>query len=104
MKTREVRTIDAARQIARERELDYAKTGLFDIDGVMRGKYMQRDKFLSALEGDFGFRDVVLGWDSNDQFYNNVSVIDRHTGYGDTKARIIPKSYPSSRGLWSGRA
>ena len=51
MKTREVRTIDDARQIARERELDYPKAGLFDIDGVMRGKYMQRDKFLSVLDG-----------------------------------------------------
>ena len=88
MKTREVRTIDDARQIVRERELDYVKVGLFDIDGVMRGKYMQRDKFLSALEGSFSFCDVVLGWDSNDQFYDNVSVTDWHTGYGDGKVRI----------------
>ena len=58
VKTREVRTIDDVRQIVRERELDYPKPGLFDIDGVMLGKYMQRDKFLSALEGvsDFVMR------------------------------------------------
>ena len=55
VKTREVRTIDNARQIARERELDYAKAGLFDIDGVMR------DKFLSVLDEGFGFCDAVLG-------------------------------------------
>ena len=61
VKTREVRTIDDARQIARERELDYPKAGLFDIDGVMRGKYMQRDKFLSVLDKGFGFCDAVLG-------------------------------------------
>ena len=61
VKTREVRTIDDARQIARERELDYPKAGLFDIDGVMRGKYMQRDKFLSVLDEGFGFCDAVLG-------------------------------------------
>ena len=61
MKTREVRTIDDARQIARERELDYPKAGLFDIDGVMRGKYMQRDKFLSVLDEGFSFCDAVLG-------------------------------------------
>ena len=61
VKTREVRTIDDARQIAQERELDYPKAGLFDIDGVMRGKYMQRDKFLSVLDEGFGFSDAVLG-------------------------------------------
>ena len=92
VKTREVRTIDDARQIVRERELDYVKVGLFDIDGVMRGKYMQRDKFLSALDEGFGFCDVILGWDSNDQLYDNVSVTGWHTGYGDAKVRIIPES------------
>ncbi len=55
VKTREVRTIDDARQIVRERELDYVKVGLFDIDGVMR------DKFLSVLDEGFGFCDAVLG-------------------------------------------
>jgi len=92
LKTREVRTIDDARQIVRERELDYIKVGLFDIDGVMRGKYMQRDKFLSALEEGFGFCDVVLGLDSNDQLYDNVSVTGWHTGYGDAKSEFRPKS------------
>ena len=97
--------IDAARQIVRERELDYVKVGLFDIDGVMRGKYMQRDKFLSALDGGFGFCDAVLGWDSNDQLYDNVT--GWHTGYGDAKVRIPPKvavSYPWRRSLWPGWA
>ena len=61
MKTREVHTIDDARQIVREREFDYVKVGLFDIDGVMRGKYMQRDKFLSVLDEGFSFCDAVLG-------------------------------------------
>ena len=92
MKTREVRTIDDARQIVRERELDYIKVGLFDIDGVMRGKYMQRDEFLSAPPGSFSFCDVVLGLDSNDQLYDNVSVTGWHTGYGDAKSEFRPKS------------
>ncbi len=53
---------------------------------------MQRDKFLSALDGGFGFCDVVLGWDSSDQLYDNVSLTGWHTGYGDAKVRIIPES------------
>ncbi len=58
METSQVQTIEDARQIVEQRELDYIKVGLFDVDGVMRGKYMHRDKFLSALEGGFGFCDV----------------------------------------------
>ena len=74
MQTREVKTVADARQIITERELEYVKVAVTDTDGVLRGKYMQRDKFLSALEGGFGFCDVVLGWDSNDQLYDNVSL------------------------------
>ena len=29
--------------------IDYVKVGVFDIDGILRGKYMKREKFLSAL-------------------------------------------------------
>ena len=35
-----------------------------DIDGILRGKYIHRDKFFSAVESGFGFCDVVFGWDS----------------------------------------
>ena len=92
MKAREVKTNADVRQIVTERELEYVKVAVTDTDGVLRGKYMQRDKFLSALEGGFGFCDVVLGWDSNDQLYDNVSLTGWHTGYGDASVRIIPES------------
>ena len=36
------------------------RVAVSDIDGVMRGKLMHKDKFLSALEADFGFCNVVL--------------------------------------------
>ena len=45
----------------RERDLPFVRVGVFDIDGVLRGKYMNRDKFESAVEKGFGFCDVVLG-------------------------------------------
>ena len=90
MKAREVKTAADARQIVTERELEYVKVAVTDMDGVLRGKYMQRDKFLSALESGFGFCDVVLGWDSNDQLYDNVSLTGWHTGYGDTKKHNNP--------------
>src|SRR5689334_15006389 len=37
----------------------WAKIGGFDIDGVLRGKYVALDKLRSALEKGFGFCDVI---------------------------------------------
>jgi len=81
-----------ARTIVEERKLDHVKLGVFDLDGILRGKYLQRDKFFSALENGFGFCDVVLGWDSNDQLYDNVSFTGWHTAYPDAPCRIVPSS------------
>lgn len=64
------------------------KVAVTDIDGILRGKVMRRDKFLSILEGGFGFCDVVLGWDSNDAAYDNTTFTGWHTGYPDTNAKI----------------
>lgn len=92
MDPREVRTADDARQIVEERELSHVKVGVFDHDGVLRGKYMSTPKFLSSLEKGFGFCDVVLGWDSNDKLYDNVKYTGWHTGYPDAPVRILPET------------
>jgi glutamine synthetase len=68
------------------------KVGAFDIDGILRGKYMHRDKLLSALQSGFGFCDVVLGWDSADQLYDNVAYTGWHTGYPDVVVRLVPET------------
>ena len=92
MEPRKVSTVEDARTLVEKRALDYVKVGVFDIDGVMRGKYMSRPKFLSALDKGFGFCDVVLGWDVKDQLYDNTSFTGWHTGYPDAPVRIIPES------------
>ncbi|MGW8194593.1 MAG: glutamine synthetase family protein, partial [Desulforhopalus sp.] len=92
MKPREVATIADARQIVEERKLSHVKVGLFDNDGVMRGKYMSREKFFSSLENGFAFCDVVLGWDAKDQLYDNVTYTGWHTGYPDAPVRILADS------------
>lgn len=92
MEARDVKSESDARSIVEERGLSHVKVGVFDIDGVLRGKYMARDKFLSALEGGFGFCDVVLGWDSYDQLYDNVTYTGWHTGYPDASVRLLPDS------------
>ncbi|WP_106419040.1 glutamine synthetase family protein [Salinicola tamaricis] len=89
---RSVRTAAQARELVEARGLSHVKVGMFDIDGVMRGKYMQRDKFFAALEKGFAFCDVVLGWDSKDELYDNVAFTGWHTGYPDAPLRIVPES------------
>ncbi len=92
MNARDVKTSDDARKIVEERDLNYVKVGAFDLDGVLRGKYISRDKFFSALDSGFGFCDVVLGWDMNDQTYDNVEFTGWHTGFPDAVVRVIPET------------
>lgn len=92
LEPRAVKTCADAKAIINERKLTHIKVGLFDVDGVMRGKYMSKEKFFSSLDNGFAFCDVVLGWDSNDQLYDNVSYTGWHTGYPDAPVRIIPST------------
>jgi len=85
-----IRSAADAIAYVRERDLPYIRLGVFDIDGVFRGKYVNRDKFESAVEKGLGFCDVVVGWDSNDQLYDNVKVTGWHTGYPDAEVRMVP--------------
>src|SRR5688500_5487556 len=64
------------------------KLAVVDIDGVLRGKYVHKDKFLSAVEGGLGFCSVVFGWDSGDVCYDNARFTGWHTGYPDALARL----------------
>jgi glutamine synthetase len=89
---REVNTIEDAKRIVEERKLTHVKVGIFDVDGVMLGKYMSKDKFFSSLDHGFAFCDVILGWDSKDKLYDNVKYTGWHTGYPDASVRIIPSS------------
>jgi len=92
MNPRDVKSISDAKTIVDERNLSHVKIGLFDNDGIMRGKYMSREKFFSALDKGFSFCDVVLGWDSKDQLYDNVTYTGWHTGYPDAPVRVIVDS------------
>ncbi len=69
------------------------KLGIFDVDGVMRGKYVNMKKFTSGLDKGFGFCDVVFGWDVADDLYDKPTVTGWHTGYPDAPAVIDVNSY-----------
>jgi len=64
------------------------KVACSDIDGILRGKYLHIDKFAGALDGGFGFCDVVFGWDSHDQCYDNTQVTGWQHGFPDALARL----------------
>jgi len=92
LKPEQVKTIADAKKIVQERGLTHVKVGVFDGDAILRGKYMAKDKFFSALENGFGFCDVVLGWDSSDQLMDNTTYTGWHTAYPDAFVRLIPES------------
>ena len=69
------------------------KVAVTDMDGVLRGKYIHKEKFMSAVAGGFGFCNVVLGWDCNDACYDNVRYTGWHTGYPDVQAQLDLRTY-----------
>lgn len=64
------------------------KLAITDIDGVLRGKYISTDKFLSVVTGGLGFCEVVFGWDMNDASYDNNTFSGWHTGYPDKGVKL----------------
>ncbi len=79
------------------RGIEHVKVGGFDVDGVLRGKYVSLSKFLGVLEGGFGFCDVIFGWDVEDLLYidahDKKAVTGWHSGYPDAHAAIDISTY-----------
>jgi len=71
-----------------EENIPRVKLAFADLDGVHRGKYVSLDKFESIASGTAGFCDCVLGWDVNDQLYDNAKFTGWHTAFPDAKYRI----------------
>lgn len=63
----------------------HVKVGVTDLDGILRTKYLHRDKVLAALEDKLGFCNVIFGWDSQDELYGHT-VAD--PGFADLPATL----------------
>ncbi len=85
------RSVDDIKTYVSERGLSHIKIGLVDLDGVIRGKYMSREKFLSSLEKGLSFCKVVFAWDCNDQLYD-AAYTGWHNGFPDDDLRIVPET------------
>ncbi|MFW5920398.1 MAG: glutamine synthetase family protein [Polyangiales bacterium] len=79
---------DDIRKAFEQRGIRKVKVGGFDVDGILRGKYITPDKFWSAVDKGFGFCDVVFGWDVADALYDNSKVTNFETGYPDALTKI----------------
>ena len=86
-------TADQIKSRLESDKIQKIKLAGFDIDGVMRGKYISLDKFFSAIEKGLGFCDVTFGWDMIDQLYEQPTVTGWHTGYPDLLAKIDLSTY-----------
>ena len=85
--------IAALRQEFERAQVRKVKLGGFDIDGVLRGKYVSLEKFWGIAEGALAFCDVIFGWDSGDILYDNAKVTGWHTGYPDARATVDLATY-----------
>jgi len=75
-------------QFVKDHPSGKVKIAFSDIDGILRGKYISSEKFLSVIENGMGFCDVIFGWDAGDVVYDNVQYTGWHTGYPDCPATI----------------
>jgi len=55
---------------------DFILLGYVDLDGLLRGKYVSREKFQSWQKSAGTFCSAVLGWDMRDELYDNA-----HSGW-----------------------
>ena len=60
------------------------KVAGIDVDGILRGKLMSKNKFLSIAADGFGFCSVIFGWDMHDRNYvRELEISNAGNGYRD---------------------
>jgi len=62
------------------------KIGFTDLDGVLRTKYLSRNKVVAAAGAGLGFCNVAFQWDINDALYPEADLFD--PGFSDATLRL----------------
>jgi len=92
MQTTQTSHADIIKQLA-EKGTTKVKVAITDMDGILRGKLISFEKFVSIAEKGFGFCNVVFGWDAGDVAYDNSTYTGWHSGYPDATAVIDMDTY-----------
>lgn len=82
----------------------HIKIAICDLNGVLRSKYIAKEKYDKALKEGMGFCDVILGSDIDDQLIDNLSFTGWQSGYPDAKINLIKNTmrqipYENNRAL-----
>ncbi len=92
MSPEEVRNSNDLRQLIESRDVEYVTVALPDMQGLLRGKYMSRGKFLGALESGFGMPPVIYALDPTDAILEIPGLSDDSSGFPDGVVRILPET------------
>lgn len=92
MNVRDLQTAEDVKAYIKEHKIAYVTAGIFDMQGQLRGDFMPVEKFISDLEGGYSITLGYVGGDFTDVNYPIAGILDETSGYGDTKARIVPES------------
>ena len=82
-------SLDARMQAYRDAGVQQVVLGLVDIDGVIRGKFVDLSKLESLMAHGGGFCDCILGWDVDDQLYEHGTYTGWQTGFPDVHYRLL---------------
>ncbi len=82
----EVRSAEDLRRIVEERDAKNVTIAMADTNGLLRGKYISRDKLYSVLEGGWGMPPVVLALDFDDVIMAAPVIADGSDGFADAIA------------------
>lgn len=88
MKEDGANSVDEIAALLKDEEVTHVIVGVVDLDGILRGKHLAVEKFLSAAADGLGFCNVVLGWDSADAVLENTTRCGWSTGFPDKETRI----------------
>ena len=88
----DVTTLEDAQRVLQDTDAEFVTVGIVDTLGMLRGKYISRRKFESALRDGMGVPAVTLGLDFHDVMAADAKVGGADTGYYDATVRVIPES------------
>ncbi len=82
-------TVKSTEKFIKDNNIQRFKIGVVDFNGILRGKYVSKSKFLAGLKSGLSFCDVIIGCDVNDDLVENMDFTGWDTGYPDAPLKII---------------